>query len=91
VYIAMNRFRVAPGHEADFESIWAKRKSYLDSMPGFREFHLLRGPTEEGATLYASHSVWASYGAFQTWCVFRGKPSTCSDRSRPLIPIQVDQ
>ena len=67
MYIAMNRFRVAPGREADFESIWAKRKSYLDSMPGFREFHLLRGPTEEGATLYASHSVWASYGAFQTW------------------------
>ena len=24
-------------------------------------------------------------------CVFRGKPSTYSDRSRPLIPIQVDQ
>ena len=26
-----------------------------------------------------------------TECVFRGKPSTYSDRSRPLIPIQVDQ
>jgi hypothetical protein len=24
-------------------------------------------------------------------CVFRGKSSTCSNRSRPLIPIQVDQ
>ena len=24
-------------------------------------------------------------------CVFRGKSSPCSNRSRPLIPIQVDQ
>ena len=36
-------------------------------MPGFREFHLLRGPTEDGRTLYISHSTWESSEAFQAW------------------------
>ena len=63
----MNRFRIAEGREQDFEEIWRKRESYLDGVPGFREFHLLRGPLEDGATLYASHSVWASREAFESW------------------------
>lgn len=36
-------------------------------MPGFREFHLLRGATDDGVTLYASHSVWDSHDAFEAW------------------------
>ena len=67
MYIAMNRFRIAPGREADFEGIWKNRNSLLDQVPGFIEFHLLRGPAENGATLYASHSVWASRKAFEEW------------------------
>ncbi len=32
VYIAMNRFQVTAGREADFEEIWASRETYLDEV-----------------------------------------------------------
>jgi len=67
VYIAMNRFRISRGAEPTFEELWRKRESFLDGVPGFREFHLLRGPSDENETLYASHSVWDSQAAFQAW------------------------
>ncbi len=67
MFIAMNRFRIARGREGDFERLWRERESYLDQVPGFREFHLLRGPSDEECTLYASHSVWASRRAFEAW------------------------
>jgi heme-degrading monooxygenase HmoA len=67
VYIAMNRFRIARGAEQTFEDLWRKRESYLDGVSGFREFHLLRGPSDDEATLYASHSVWESREAFEAW------------------------
>jgi antibiotic biosynthesis monooxygenase len=46
MFIAMNRFRIAAGREQDFESVWRNRQSYLAEVPGFVEFHLLRGPAE---------------------------------------------
>ena len=67
MYIAMNRFRVALGSEEVFEELWRQRDSYLDEVPGFREFHLLRGPTDDECTLFASHTVWASHEAFVAW------------------------
>jgi heme-degrading monooxygenase HmoA len=67
VYIAMNRFRIARGREETFEELWRKRESYLDEVPGFRQFHLLRGPSGDEETLYASHSVWESAEAFEAW------------------------
>ncbi len=67
MFIAMNRFRVAKGQEEVFEQLWRERESYLDEVPGFVEFHLLRGPEAEDHTLYASHTVWESAEAFQGW------------------------
>jgi heme-degrading monooxygenase HmoA len=67
MYIAMNRFQVNAGFEDGFEAMWRKRDSYLSETPGFREFHLLRGETKEGLTLFVSHSVWASREAFTAW------------------------
>ena len=67
MFIAMNRFRIARGFEEGFEEVWRRRDSYLDDVPGFREFHLLRGPSTEGETLYASHTVWDSREAFVAW------------------------
>lgn len=67
MYIATNRFRVNAGHEASFEEAWRSRNSYLDKVDGFREFHLLRGETREGLTVYLSHSTWASRDAFSAW------------------------
>lgn len=67
MYIAMNRFRVTRGREEDFEAVWTGRSSYLAEVPGFKEFRLLRGPQHDDHTLYASHSIWASEGAFRDW------------------------
>ena len=63
----MNRFRIALGREADFEILWRERDSYLSAVPGFREFRLLRGPSDDEATLFASHTVWESRAAFDAW------------------------
>ncbi len=67
MFIAMNRFRIAVGRESVFEDLWRRRDSQLEGVPGFREFHLLRGPTDEEATLFASHSVWDSRQEFEAW------------------------
>lgn len=67
MFIAMNRFRIALGKEDEFVDIWKNRESHLDGVPGFREFHLLRGATHEEHTLFASHSVWESKEAFEEW------------------------
>ena len=67
MYIAMNRFKIALGKEADFIEIWKNRDSHLNDVPGFKEFHLLQGPTTEEYTLFASHSIWESEQAFYDW------------------------
>ncbi|MFL1406760.1 antibiotic biosynthesis monooxygenase family protein [Marinobacter sp. M1N3S26] len=67
MYIAMNRFRIAPGKEEDFIEIWRNRDSHLEGVSGFREFHLLQGPSHEDHTLFTSHSVWDSEEAFVNW------------------------
>lgn len=69
MFIAMNRFKVMSGSEEAFEEVWKNRDSRLDEMKGFVEFHLLRGPKneEEGYTLFASHTVWASQEDFVAW------------------------
>ncbi|MDX1385118.1 MAG: antibiotic biosynthesis monooxygenase [Thermoanaerobaculia bacterium] len=67
MFIAMNRFRIALGREEVFEDLWRRRDSHLDDVPGFREFHLLRGPSDEECTLFASHTVWENRAAFDAW------------------------
>lgn len=67
MFIAMNRFRIALGREDVFEEMWRSRESHLDDVDGFREFHLLRGPTDDEATLFASHSIWDSRASFEAW------------------------
>jgi len=67
MFIAMNRFKVKSGSEEAFEKVWLGRETDLDCMPGFMEFHLLKGPEAENYTLYSSHTVWESKAAFQAW------------------------
>lgn len=66
-YITMNRFKVAKGAEAEFEALWLGRESFLHDVPGFKAFHLLKGPERDDHVLYASHSTWASKDAFLAW------------------------
>ena len=67
MFIAMNRFRVFEGAEADFEQLWLSRETHLDEVPGFVEFHLLKGPEREDHVLYASHTIWRSRADFEAW------------------------
>jgi heme-degrading monooxygenase HmoA len=67
MYIAMNRFKVVKDATQDFEQVWLGRDSHLGEMPGFVEFHLLRGPEHEDHVLYASHTIWSSKADFEAW------------------------
>jgi len=62
VYVAMNRFRVAPGREETFLRVWRERESHLGGVPGFLRFRLLAG---QG--LCISYSEWRSRGDFVAW------------------------
>ncbi len=63
----MNTFRVIPDKGDEFERAWKERDSFLDEVPGFKEFKLLKGVEEEGAQLYSSHTVWADEATFRAW------------------------
>ncbi|MEM9206797.1 MAG: antibiotic biosynthesis monooxygenase [Pseudomonadota bacterium] len=66
-YIAMNRFKVKKGSEEDFEGVWLNREVHLNTVPGFKQFHLLRGPERDDHVLYSSHTVWENEQAFTDW------------------------
>lgn len=86
MFVAMNRFAVMKGAEAEFEQLWLGRDSHLREVPGFVEFHLLRGPERDDHVLYASHSIWRSRGAFEAWTrseAFR-KAHTQAGTAKPL-------
>ena len=67
MFIAMNRFKVIPNSGAEFERVWTSRDTHLRDVPGFIEFHLLRGPEREDHVLYSSHTIWRSREDFETW------------------------
>lgn len=67
MFIAMNRFCIAPGREAEFIEVWRQRDSRLAEVPGFQKFNLLQGPGTAEATLFVSHSTWESAAAFEAW------------------------
>lgn len=64
MFIAMNNFRVQPGQEAEFERRWRERETYLDKVPGFVEFALLKG---DNPGEYISHTTWEDRQAFEAW------------------------
>jgi heme-degrading monooxygenase HmoA len=67
MFIAMNRFRIAPGAEADFEEMWRTRDSRLSEVDGFVAFRLLKGAPAADHTPYISHSTWCDAAAFEAW------------------------
>jgi heme-degrading monooxygenase HmoA len=64
MFIAMNHFSVAPGKEDDFETVWRERETYLQGVPGFVQFALLRG---DSTGEYISHSTWQDRQSFAAW------------------------
>ena len=90
MYIAMNRFKVAPGSEAAFEEMWTSRDSFLNGVPGFVEFHLLRGPERDDHVLYSSHTIWADHSSFEGWTrseAFRAAHRNAGAGSRGDAPV----
>ncbi len=67
MFIAMNRFKIVLGKEKEFEEVWKNRDTHLNDVPGFKEFHLVKGETSDEHTLYASHSIWNSKNDFINW------------------------
>jgi heme-degrading monooxygenase HmoA len=69
MFIAMNRFQVNAGREAEFEERWRSRESYLNQVPGFVAFSLLRNwlQNDDKTTEYISHSTWSSREDFDNW------------------------
>jgi len=67
MFIAMNRFKVTLGKEGEFENVWRQRESRLNEVPGFKSFHLLRGPELDDHTLFASHTTWQDKATFDAW------------------------
>jgi heme-degrading monooxygenase HmoA len=67
MFIAMNRFKVLPASAEEFERVWRERDSYLHQMPGFVEFHLLKGPMRDDHVLYSSHTTWRTKADFEAW------------------------
>ena len=63
----MNRFKIGIGKEMDFENVWKNRDTHLEGVVGFKEFHLVKGTTNENYTLYASYSIWKSEEDFIKW------------------------
>jgi heme-degrading monooxygenase HmoA len=87
MYIAMNRFKVIKGSEADFEQVWRSRDSRLGELAGFVEFHLLKGAEAEDHTLYSSHTVWNTKEDFVAWTKseqFRDSHKSAGDR-KPMF------
>ena len=85
MFIAMNRFQVTKGCEAAFEHVWLSRDSHLDKVPGFVEFHLLKGP-EADTRCMRQHTVWKNRATFEAWTkseAFRAAHARAGD-NKPL-------
>ena len=67
MFVAMNRFKIAKGKENDFVNVWKNRDSFLENVPGFKNFNLVKGEEKEDHTLFASHSIWNSKEDFINW------------------------
>lgn len=88
MYLAMNRFTVPIENAPEFEALWLGRESHLHQMPGFVEFNMLKGPEEDGARLYASHTVWEDEAAFRAWTTseqFRAAHARAGDTRKLYI------
>lgn len=74
-YIAMNRFQVRDGSDAQFETRWATRKSSLIELAGFRWFGLFRRVPPAGEDPepypddynYVSFTIWENKKNFNAW------------------------
>jgi heme-degrading monooxygenase HmoA len=61
----MNRFKVTPGREKDFEEAFKGRSGLIDNMPGFLGLDVMRPAGDEG--VFISMARWRSREDFENW------------------------
>ncbi len=64
MFVAMNNFKVNAGREDDFEKQWRERETFLEGVPGFVEFMLLKSDKTGN---YISHTTWRDRQSFIDW------------------------
>jgi heme-degrading monooxygenase HmoA len=64
MFVAMNGFKVNAGKEVEFETQWRERETYLDGVPGFVQFSLLKS---DAVGDYVSHTIWKDRQSFMDW------------------------
>ena len=64
MFVAMNNFKVNAGREDDFEKQWRERETFLEGVPGFVEFMLLKSDKTGD---YISHRTWRDRQSFMDW------------------------
>jgi heme-degrading monooxygenase HmoA len=64
MFVAMNSFKVNAGREDDFEKQWRERETFLEGVPGFVEFMLLKSDSTGD---YTSHTTWRDRQSFMDW------------------------
>ena len=62
----MNRFKIILWKEKEFEDVWKNRDTHLKNVPGFKEFHLVKGYTNDEHTLYATYTMGSMTVGVQT-------------------------
>mmetsp|Transcript_50174 Transcript_50174/g.93955 ORF Transcript_50174/g.93955 Transcript_50174/m.93955 type:complete len:370 (-) Transcript_50174:116-1225(-) len=69
VFVAQNRFKIAPGSEVAFEQRWQKRESKLRECDGFVSFYMMRrdATKADDGYNYVSTTVWRDRAAFDAW------------------------
>lgn len=67
MFVVMNRFKVIPGCETEFESRWLDREVQLRTVPGFIKIQFMKGETAQDHVLYASQTFWADKKDFDNW------------------------
>lgn len=64
-FVAINYINCSPEYRERFEYLFGSRARAIDTMPGFRNMHVLR-PEKEGDD-YLIVSYWESEAAFKAW------------------------
>lgn len=64
-FVVQNTFRVKPYKCCEFEQMWKTRESFLQQMPGFITFELLKNKEKEGN--YISQTMWKTRQDFSNW------------------------
>lgn len=65
--VVMNKFNIKNEFVDEFIERWKNRNSYLSSVEGFVEFHLLKASPETNYCVVSSFVKWQNFKSFENW------------------------